>query len=84
MKVCKQKEVGRDASRGLCGALPMTLALLGYTWLLLVCWAFFSLVSAVSCKFAFGLFLGHERKQESKGICFSRFFITKLLKSWHL
>lgn len=80
MKVCKQKAVGRDAGRGLCGTLPMILTHFRHTWLL-VCGAFFCLASAVSC--SFGL-LGFERQQESKGTCFSRFFITELLKSWYL
>lgn len=84
MKVCKQEAAAGDASRGLCGTLPVTVTHLGHMWLLLVCWAFFSLVSVVTCNFAFGLFLGHEKRQESKSVCFSRFFISELLKSWHL
>lgn len=83
MKVCKQKAVGRDAGRELCGTLPMILTHFRHTWLLLVCGAFFCLASAVSCSLGFRL-LGHEREQESEGLCFSRSFITELLKSWYL
>lgn len=64
MKVCKQKAVGRDAGRGLCGTLPMILTHFRHTWLLLVCGAFFRLASAVSCSLGFGLLLGCDRESE--------------------
>lgn len=71
VKVCRQKAVGREAGWGLLHPAHETGPLQAH------------MASSAGRNFGFGL-LGYEREQESKDVCFPRFFITELLKSWYL